>query len=193
MDGQDARLGEADVRALVRLLGEVAGMREPVAARKRWLMEGLCELVEADAWVWVLTSFGADPGREYAAVHLLHGGLTEADLGRYFQASYDEANPLPEYAALTSLVASGVAFTRRRPQLVPDELWYGHKPLERMRKALDLNESVYAFYPVDGDLWSAVGFHRRWGRPAFTPRQARLVHIVFSESGYLLDSTCPHP
>ncbi len=42
-------LPEADVRAIVRLLGEVAMIRGTLAEAKQHLMDGLCRLIDADA------------------------------------------------------------------------------------------------------------------------------------------------
>ena len=43
-------VGEGDVRAMVRLLGDISVMRDDIAAKKRHLMTGLAEMVGADAW-----------------------------------------------------------------------------------------------------------------------------------------------
>src|SRR5512140_282405 len=56
-------ISEEDMRAVVRLLGRVAGMSEPMAARKRALMDGLARLVDADGWLWSLTRLMKEESR----------------------------------------------------------------------------------------------------------------------------------
>lgn len=43
-------LPESVVRALVRLLGETAALNTGHAGKKRFLMNGLCKMIDADAW-----------------------------------------------------------------------------------------------------------------------------------------------
>src|SRR3954469_6866612 len=46
---------DADVEAVVRLLGEVAGLTAPLGERRSRLIEGLAQLVRADVWIWAGT------------------------------------------------------------------------------------------------------------------------------------------
>jgi hypothetical protein len=55
-------LSHRDARAIIRLLGEVCGMEKDHAGRKHHLMEGLCDLVDADYWAWVLAA-ELEPGK----------------------------------------------------------------------------------------------------------------------------------
>jgi len=45
---------EADMRALVRLLGEVAAIPGGLLARKCYLLDGLCDFAGASEWRWAL-------------------------------------------------------------------------------------------------------------------------------------------
>ena len=54
MSKDHVTLSEPDVRAIVRLLGEVAALQGDHAAKKRALMDGLCRLIGADYWGWGL-------------------------------------------------------------------------------------------------------------------------------------------
>ena len=48
-------ISEADSRSMIRLLGETAAIQGGHAEMKRFLMNGLCDLIGADAWVWTLS------------------------------------------------------------------------------------------------------------------------------------------
>ena len=42
-----------DVRAIVRMLGEVAELTCDLPGKRRFLLEGLAKLIGADVWFWV--------------------------------------------------------------------------------------------------------------------------------------------
>lgn len=44
----EQELGEDDVRSMIRLVAEVAALEGEHAAKKRYLMDGLCVLIDAD-------------------------------------------------------------------------------------------------------------------------------------------------
>ncbi len=185
----DGKLDETDVRALVRLLGKVAGLPEPVAVRKRVLMDELCELVDADVWFWNLVRIQEDG--EFAGIEVLHGGLDERRLTLYFESSYGGPESFPEVNALVALMQKGERFTRRRQQLIPDEAVYGNGKAAYYRKEIGMDQGFYAFQPVGDGIWSCIGMHRNWGRPPFSPRQTRLAHIVLSEVTWLHRAALP--
>lgn len=171
-----------DVRAVVALLGRVADMDGTAVEKKLALMDGLCEMLDVDAWLWVVSRF--DPGSPPMAMHLHHGGLTERQLGLIFEASQDADNPPPEDEAIASELRLGKPFTRRRADWVPDDLWRGeHHRIYRSKIGID--EFIYGMFPIAGNLFSGIGLHRNSGRPAFTARERQLVHIVITQIPWL--------
>jgi hypothetical protein len=50
----EQELGEDDVRSMIRLVGEVAALEGEHAVKKRYLMDGLCVLIDAEIWLWGL-------------------------------------------------------------------------------------------------------------------------------------------
>ena len=183
-------LSMEDMAAVVRLLGEVADMEAPPAARKRRLMLGLAEMISADACLWVVSRIRDD--EVVAGVEVLHEGLDEEGLTIFYQASYDQDTPMLEYEAMFRIMAQGKPATRRRQQLVDDDAWYAHPQVERYRKRIGLDQSIMSFHPLGHETWSCIGFHRTWGRPAFTPYESRLVHVVLSEIPWLHGAGCPN-
>ena len=90
------KLAQSDVRGMVRLLGEVVALPGGHAVKKRFLMEGLCNLIDADAWMWGL-SFQHDAAQPPAYVSLMNGGLSKQAL-----ANFVAVLEHPAMAALTS-------------------------------------------------------------------------------------------
>lgn len=183
----DGVLPEQDVRALVRLLGDVAAMQSGIAERKTRLMDGLAELVEADVWMWNVTSMS---GGDYGGIRVVQRGLSDRQMARYFEASY-QTDALPEMVAVAELMTMGEPFTRRRQELVADDVWQARARQDSAYFDLNIDQSIYTLVPVAGGVWSCAGLHRHWGRPPFTEREARLVHIVFSEVGWLHRAELP--
>ncbi len=176
-------LRKDDVRALVRLLGEVAEIDARPAVRKKHLMEGLCVLVDADVWFWNVVRLESNGA--FGGVEVLHGGLDERQIALYFESNYNGKDSYPEVENLLQLMRNGEPFSRRRQQLVPDDAIYANERASFYRRELDMDQCLYTFYPLFGEFWSCVALHRRWGRPAFTARQSRLAHIVLSEIDWL--------
>jgi DNA-binding CsgD family transcriptional regulator len=171
-----------DVRAVVRLIGSVADHGGTPIEKKLALMDGLCEMLEADAWLWVVSRF--DPGSPPMAMHLHHGGLTERQLGLVFEASQDLEHPPPEDEAIARDLRMGTPFTRRREDWVPDHLWTGEHH-RRYRSKIGIDEFLYGMFPIAGNLFSGIGLHRVTGRPGFTVRERQILHIVVTEIPWL--------
>lgn len=181
---QEVALGEADVRAVVRLLGEVAILEGGATAKRQRLMAGLAELVGADGWLWTISRVDVERDTPMS-VGLLHGGLTDRQVAAWAESSQEQITPLPEHRPLTELVVRGEHFTRTRAQIVPDSVWYVHPTVRAYRFDVGLDDFLYSIYPLEPGVISAIGLYRQSGREAFTARQRRLVHIVTSEVKWL--------
>lgn len=185
-------VGEDDVRAMVRLLGEVSVMRDDVAARKRRLMNGLSELVGADAWIWVVSRYSG-PKDPPMCVSFMQEGFDEKGVGLIMEASQDVEHQPPDNEPLMReiIAAGGNHITRTRRDVVSDDGWYDSSHFKLYRKPLGVDEYVYSIYPLEDGLFSAVGLHRKIGRPAFDARERRLAHILISEVKWLHWGGCP--
>ena len=84
MESSHSTLAESDVRRIVRLLGEVSVAPGEIHDKRRLLMDGLCELIDATAWVWSMSQF--HPDKPPSSIGLIHGGFDEARLAMLFEA-----------------------------------------------------------------------------------------------------------
>jgi DNA-binding CsgD family transcriptional regulator len=57
-------LKDPDIYALVELLGQASGLDSPLAAKKQFLLDGLCTLIGAEAWSWSRQTRSGGPGGE---------------------------------------------------------------------------------------------------------------------------------
>jgi len=182
---EDNFLSEQDVRSIVALVGEAAGSTDALPVRKRKLMDGLCELIDVDAWVWVQSRIDPKTG-EANAVTMMHGGLSDEEVAMVFEASYDHRDPPPENQPFMKLLTEHQHVTRRREQVVDDDTWYGCEHMKRYREPAGLDDFIYSLFKLDGgEVFSGVGLHRRQGRPPFTARETRMAHVVIAEIRWL--------
>lgn len=175
-------LKENEVRAIVRLLADVTTL-PALSQKKSALMEGLQKLTGADGWLWSMTQLESKT-RTPICVKLIHAGLSDEQLTGWLEAS-QSSTPPPEDAPLFALTLQGKHFTRTRQQVVPDAKWYSHPAIKRHRLACGIDHFLYSVYPLEPDICSAIGLFRRCGRKPFSRREARIAHIVLSETHWL--------
>lgn len=175
---------EAQVRQMVRLVGEVADVRATRSAKRRILMTGLADMVGADAWGWII-SRAADDNNNPAVAAFQHGGLSEEQIGRYAQLMQDRQNPPVEYAALNLLRRTKRRFTRRWDQLVTTAEWYGPRN-RHLLKVLGFEHVMYSVRVLDDNgFFSGITLKRKVGRENFSPLEQRIAHIVTGEIAWL--------
>lgn len=179
-------LSEGDVRAMVRVLGDVAGLDGDVAAKKRLMMDRLAELVGADRWVWVVSRY-AGPTDPPMCVSFMQNGFDEKGVGLIMEATQDVEHLPPENEPMMRelIAANGNHITRARQDMVADDGWYDSSHFKLYRKPLGVDEFVYSIFPLADGMFSAVGLHREVGREAFDARERRIAHILVSEVEWL--------
>lgn len=176
-------LSESDVRAIVRLIGKAAGSVSDLLVRKQGLLSGLARLVTADGWLWSVTRV---QNNVPVCCGLLHGGLTPMQLTAWAESSQVTDPQLPETPGCLEISRQQVHATRSREQLVPDETWYSHPTVRKYRLEAGIDDFLYSLYPLgEPGFVSAIGLYRHVGRPRFSARDRRIVHIVLSEVPWL--------
>ena len=172
-------LGEDDVRKMVRLIGEVVAIPGNHAEKKRFLMEGLCGLIGADAWAWAL-SCQRDPGKPQVYASVLNGGLSDENLVKLLQAIEH-----PEMVAMTAKFFGEVEekkthLTRLRFQIA-DKQMFNRSGADLAWKTAGLGPVIMSLRPLDERSSSTIAIYRRYHRPEFTVRESRIAHIILTE------------
>jgi hypothetical protein len=156
------KLDEADVRAMVRLIGDVVAHGGGHADKKRRLLEGLCKLIHADCWVWGL-SCQREPGKPQVYVSFLNGGFTEDNFVKLLKAIEH-----PEMIAITNnyfseLKRENTHLTRSRYQITTPEQMQASGALEAWKEA-NIGATILSLRPLD-DARVAHRPHRAGGDP----------------------------
>ncbi|MEC5128269.1 helix-turn-helix transcriptional regulator [Verrucomicrobiales bacterium BCK34] len=174
---------------MVRLLGEVAILETGHDERKRFLMNGLCDLIDADYWVWALaTKFVADEQPVYTS--MTTDGF-ESDQFPKLLVAFEH----PDIGLLTAPLAremaeKGIQITRLREDYDPDDFFprCGATPL--FSKA-NVGAPLLTFRPIQNGCVSAIGVYRQFSSERFTIREAQIAHIILSEVHWLHNQGWP--
>lgn len=183
------KLDEGDVRDMVRLVGEVAALPGGHAEKKRYLMEGLCKLIDADAWIWGL-SCQRDPDKPQVYVSMVRGGFTEQSFVKLLQAIEH-----PEMIELASsffleLMEKKTHLTRLRHQIA-DKDHLARSQAILAWKAANIGPTILSLRPLDERSSSAIAVYRHYARLEFSARESRIAHIILSEVPWLHEQGWP--
>lgn len=179
-DGTTDWLPEADIRAIVRLLGETLAHSGSDLDRKRFLLTGLAGLVEADVWVWIAQKGGPNPN-DITYFTMIDGGWTsERQRGIATGATWSE-----EARPFNVLVNREQTYTFTRTDAYSDEAWYATDLFKRFREPAGLDDVLGTGVRIREDIVSSIGLHRNLGRPRFSERDRRVAEIITTEVEWL--------
>ncbi|WP_127090485.1 LuxR C-terminal-related transcriptional regulator [Aquabacter cavernae] len=184
-----AALAEADVRDIVKLLGDVIVARSDFSTAKRHLVEGICHLVQADAWTWSLGCV-AEPGEQPIYLGMAHGGFDDA---RYQQLVLAASHPDMAWTSrklLDEMRQRAAHVTRARQQIV-DEATFSTSGVNAYLCNADIGPFIFSLRPIDTRAVSTICIYRRKDQPDFSDREARIAHILLSELPWLHEQGWP--
>lgn len=173
---------------MVRLLGEVIAAPGEHREKRKLLMDGLCGLIGAEAWLWGIGQH--QPNNVPVYVDIARGGLDDGRFARLL-AAIDH----PEMQKFMSpmsrdLEATGAHLTRSRQQMDPQNTFSG-SAAEKAWLSADIGPVLVSIRPASGGGFSSIGMYRSAAQPMFSEREARLAHIVLTEVPWLHDQGWP--
>lgn len=168
---------------MVRLLGETAALGGTFKQMKSFLMNGLCDLIQADAWAWTLTQ-QITPGKAQAFPGYIHGGF---DHERF--AGFIKALEHPAMGAATAVFYRKVFENKKPTTMCSHEMDTGGAALAddvlQLWKAADIGPVILSGHPVDQCSFSALGIYRKFTDRHFSPRERDIAHIILTEVPWL--------
>ena len=179
---RQSSLSEEDVRAIVRLLGRVIASTGDIDAKRRILMEGLCDLVKAESWVWCMAEY--DPDQAPSFVGMVHGGFDDSRFVRFVEAMNHPAIADVTRSSTLELQAKGTHLTRTLRQMDPDSLLESSSAAPYWVKA-NIGTLMVSHRPMAEGGISTIGVYRQVGAPHFADRETRIAHILLSEVPWL--------
>jgi len=176
-------LPESDVRAIVRLLGETAFRRGGIHECRKALMNGLCPLIGADAWLWCMADM--EPGKPLSHSGILHGGFDDERFPWFLQAINH-----PSLAKANHQVAGLLADEKRHLTLGRKRVEDPCFPIlsgacgELWHKA-GIGTLMLSLRPMETGGATGIAMYRRPGAPDFDEREIRIAHILLTEVSWL--------
>jgi DNA-binding CsgD family transcriptional regulator len=174
---------ESDSRAMVRLLGETAASQGTFKQMKAFLMNGLCELIQADAWAWTL-SRRIVPGNVQAFPGYIHGGFSEQRFANFIKALEHPAMGLATASFYAEVFQSGDPTTMCNHEMDTGGAALADDVLELWQDA-DIGPVILSGHPVDKTSFSGLGIYRKFTDEIFSPRDRQIAHIILSEVPWL--------
>lgn len=183
-------IGKRDLAAIAGLLGGIAIKSCSLDDKRRALISGLADLIEADGWIWTVGR--VDPESQAPMqMDMLFGGLTDHQLAALLDSPADTKSPSPCDEPLAKLVAGGRHFVRTREQLVSDEVWYGNANTKTYFLEHGIDHCMYAIMPRSERGFSGIGFYRATERACFSERHRQIVETVTTEIRWLYGGGAP--
>jgi DNA-binding CsgD family transcriptional regulator len=187
---KDLLLNEVDVRRMVKLLGDSCVLKGTLDQKKQFLMRGLCELIDLQAWAWV-HAVEMTPGKLPVYVAFVHGGFSPENL-----ATFIKIQTHPEMALYSTSICREVAgrttpITRTLKQLVPLPEFYQAAVGDEWR-ACGVYPGALSFHPLADGTYSGIAMYRDCAKSLFSDRDAKIAHILLSEVPWLHAAQGPH-
>lgn len=177
-----------DVRALLRLVGELRELGADPLAWRSHLAESLERLCQARAvYVGELAPQAAPPSAEQATlrcvdmiqvVQAIDRGLDAGERGRFYDdVVWHEHGPSDPLAAIVPLY--GTSFSVGRRDLVDDRAWYASALANERFRAHDCDDFILSMVAVPGTgLLATFELFRPWQRSPFGERERLVVNLL---------------
>lgn len=180
-------LEAADVESLIHLLATAADptVEIDLANRKRQLLVGVGRMIAADVWIWFLSRIAPHRQGDAVPISAVDGGwLDENERQNALRVMVHPELQRTVTAVLHEAVVNDRSHTISRTQLMDDATWFATEAGQAWRTT-GFNHFVVSAYPIGHSIVSACGFHRRYGKPAFSEREKTIVHVMFQQVDWL--------
>lgn len=167
----------------IKKVDRLGNIRIPNRAWSVAVMDGLCGLVKAAAWVWAL-GCQIEPGGPQTYAGIIHGGFNEERYTNWLKAVEHPDMGRGGKLFFERVVATGGHTTMERAEVDPEGFVQGKGVGETWDRA-DIGSLIMSGFPVDDKSLSCVGLYRRLDQAVFSPEELEVVHVVLGEVGWL--------
>ncbi len=176
-------LSDADVRAMVRLLGENCAVEGTISDKRRHLMNGLCRLVDGDCWVWGMAA-ELNPERLPVYICFIHGGFSEDRFARFLAVQTH-----PDMIWATASLCRELEEQKKHLTRCAQQVFSFPKFLKSAGGQLWRDCGIYpgliSFYPLPEGVHSGIAVYRQCDRPKFSERERKIAHIIMAQVPWL--------
>ena len=178
-------VSEEDARAMVRLVGETAAVAATSNYHecRKFLLNGLCEMISADAWAWALSR--VDP--ETHQIYYLTNQVGGMDDGQWTAIAAAVEHPEMKVASKgfgEALANTRQAVTMSREEIDPEDM-SRQGALKQAWERTGFDGMIMSGHPLDEESSCHIVIYRNIDKGSFTDRQTQMAHIVLSEVSWL--------
>ena len=178
-------VSEADARAMVRLVGETAAVAATSSYQKcrDFLLTGLCEMIDADAWAWALSRLDPESHQIYYLTNQV-GGM---ETGQWTAVAAAVEHPSMKDASKAfgeALAEAKQAVTMSREEIDPNG-FARQGELKEVWDRTGFDGMLMSGHPLDEESSSHIVIYRKMGSGSFSARQTQMAHIVLTEVSWL--------
>ena len=173
---------------LLRLLADLAGGGE-VQSQKRRLLDGIAQIIGADAWSWAVTRT-TGPATMPVPLATLEGGFSPEQKARHVQSQQSPHRRVFGAAIRPHFDEFG-HFAFSRPDLLTDEAWRTSEYYQQFVGPNGFDEFILCAMRLTATDVSGLSFYRTFGKPAFGPEQCRTVARVIHHVAWLHAHAAP--
>jgi DNA-binding CsgD family transcriptional regulator len=179
MAQRDLTIG--DLRAALRLAGELRELTAGSLEQRTHVLEGLLALVGGQVGIWAVVELGPLPRLKPVTDLGWESDSERAAFLSFVDHQRAFADPSMEIIGRRMV---GPCNTFRRDELVTNRDWYGSAHVQELRRTARVDDFLYSGR-LDGHRVHAFSIHRPWGARAFGDRERALVDVIHGECAFL--------
>lgn len=175
-------ISEDDARAMIRLLADTAILPGGHFEKKRFLVEGMAELIGSHCWVWTL-GCKIRPKEPQTYVAFLHGGFDDKRFTHFLEAI--EHPDMPAAAEQFYRALGGGSHTTMVLEEIDPNSYAVKGDVSKLWQKADIGPVILSGYPLDSDSTSTIGLYKPYDAPPFTQRDKAIAHLILKEVPWL--------
>lgn len=183
--GQGNCLALADVELMVQIVAKASepALSGDLLKRKHRLLSSCGELIGSERWLWLRGALRGQNPQNAGLAAVLHGGWAETRQCRQVAALLLRSNPqLGLLERVSQALMEARSLTCLRVDLADGPAWQEIVPAWH---ALEVDDFVVSFKPLDAESFSGVAFFRHADQPPFTVRERMLVSVMTQQISWL--------
>jgi DNA-binding CsgD family transcriptional regulator len=170
---------------IIQLLSRVAASRDGIRRKKRELIKGFIEIIDADFWA---------QGLVYAPVGTLNPVILKGSTNLPIQlranmirsmCSRDKENSDPTFSLIEEEYGISSHITISRQDIISDKNWYELPYYKNLSCKANLDHFLFSLYPLGNNRFTSLHIHRVKGKPRFTENDAELLHYLIANISWM--------
>lgn len=160
-----------------------------IVDRRKKVASGIAQAIHANVWIWTIGRINEDIAGDAMVTSFIDNGFKdENERAEFYRIIiHPDLAPVvvkPIYEGVRSLTC----ITRSRRELIVDDQWR-LLPTSVMWNSVGFDDFILSLFPLDGEAYSCIGFHRRLGSLRFSSEEVEFVSVVFPAIDWLHATT----